>query len=249
MSMNDLPQLDSLKGWLTSRVRVLNFDKEYTTKPEEVETLGKLLANPEYARKNPTRRETLLPGMFNLLVDGFQQALDQGEVEFGNTMEVLGRMAQSTNHLREFVDWAGLRYGKGDPKDNVILLSELARWYGRFVVEEGFANWSYGKREPQDYGETTDPFKYIEFSKDVDTKSDPMVKSLRKLRERVEKLFPRARVDRHPNREIRAKAFFGLIMDPPLDAVPKVETKDKTKDDNPLDDLPDVLNLPGRRRG
>ena len=67
---------------------------------------------------------------------------------------------------------------------------------GGLYVEEGFAEWWDGgiadDSEPTQFAKTSSPFKMIHFLEDSGTKSDPMVKSPRKLRERIEALFPRS---------------------------------------------------------
>ena len=78
-SMNKPPQLDSMEPWLTSRVRVISFLKTYTNDPEEAKESFKFIGNADYARNSPTRKETLLPGMFNLMIGALQQALDDSQ--------------------------------------------------------------------------------------------------------------------------------------------------------------------------
>ena len=178
---NNLPQVDSLGGEITSRFVVILFPNKYSTKPSDWEK-GYLKADPLFAEDSTEKLEKVLPAFLNKMIEGLQQALVHGyDTEFA--LPRLEMMRCHTNHLARFAEDTGI---KVDWKSDVMtptrdIAVQLCHWY----LANDYAELVTTKGAME---KATDPFKEMLFKPDASLPHDKVVQSLAHFGKRLQNL-------------------------------------------------------------
>nr|BDD46950.1 hypothetical protein 3 [bacterium] len=204
---NNLPQVDSLGGEITSRFVVILFQNKYSTRPSDWEK-GYLKADPLFAEDSTEKFDKVLPAFLNRMIDGLQQALVHGyNTEFA--LPRLEMMRCHTNHLARFAEDTGITV---DWKADVMtptrdIAVQLCHWY----LANDYAE-AAGTTKAMETAK--DPFKELLFKPDASLPHDKVVQSLAHFGKRLQNLQGDITIGRGKDKR---SAVRGLTFQNPFD--------------------------------
>jgi putative DNA primase/helicase len=173
---NETPDVQGNQQAISSRLTLVPFTKTYSTNPKR----GELKANPRYKHDREFLTVEICPAFLNLLIAKFKEVLING-INYQNSEAYYEEIITENNHIRQFVNWAGLIF-TNDENDQVAISTIwccLLEWY----YEQGIVSF-----------ETTPNNKIKNIWNDVGTKKDPYVKASKNLKPRLLEVFPKAKI-------------------------------------------------------
>lgn len=176
---NHLPQVDSLEGAITSRFVVIEFNRQYSTRPSDWEK-GYSEADPLFAEDSEDKFEKVLPAFLNRMIDGLQQAL-LNSYDSSYALHRLETMRNTTNHLSRFAEDIGMTVDINS--EELIEMKDIAMQLALWYLDNDYAELN-GVTEGALW-KTKDPLTHMAFNAEVDLPHDKVIKSLVQLGRRL----------------------------------------------------------------